>query len=434
MRSCHFIVLTAGLSLLIGLSEARGQNPHIHKYRLGDGITVSEDDHYALTLSGYIQPFAESRQFLGTGPSGLNPRYRLRRARLRLEGSAPQQRLSFRFQLDLSGSTEVGDDTGDLLLDAFVTYRVTRTLQVAFGQRPTYTDNRELFMRSHTLQLPERSRVTSAFASIREFGLFAQDRIRIGQSSHYLRPYVVVTNGDGLNAFLKDRGGFKVGGRIDYLPNGLFYRKGQFRQADLVRELVPRLVVGVAYSYNWGMSSRRGRRSGDILYLNDDGEDSLPDFGKLSIDFLFKYRGFSMLGEFVKTHAEVPDDITQRIRNDGSIATTFDGGVDALVRSRMMLGEGYNIQMGYIFETNTSIDARYTHLVADENSFLNNGTFYNRPNYVTVGVSQYFDNNYGLKIQASLTYVDATEGSNDFNSESIEGDEILGRVTSTLAF
>ena len=84
-------------------------------------------------------------------------------------------------------------------------------------------------MNSNSLQLVERSRLTSAFSSIREFGLFINGRFRMNNGS-YLRPYLVLTNGDGRNAFDKDHGGIKVGGRIDYLPFGLFTNLGQFRQ------------------------------------------------------------------------------------------------------------------------------------------------------------------------------------------------------------
>ncbi|MEN0068385.1 MAG: porin, partial [Myxococcota bacterium] len=88
---------------------------------------------------------------------------------------------------------------------------------------------------------------------------------------------------------------------------------------------------------------------------------------------------------------------------------------------------------GYVLPTNTSIDARFTRLIADEDSFLNNGTFYNRETYVTGGLSQYYHANYGLKVQASLTYVDALPGSNDNLGEPIPGDEWIGRVVTTLA-
>jgi len=145
-----------------------------------------------------------------------------------------------------------------------------------------------------------------------------------------------------------------------------------------------------------------------------------------------------VLGEFVGSQATVPDDITQRVRNNGTISSSFsvDGqqDVENYVKGRMMLGRGYNIQMGYFFKNRISIDGRYTHLQADQHSFLNNGTFYNRPNYYTLGMSYYLMKGYGAKIQASLTYVDVAEGSNDVFGSPIQGNEWIARIITSLAF
>ena len=65
---------------------------------------------------------------------------------------------------------------------------------------------------------------------------------------------------------------------------------------------------------------------------------------------------------------------------------------------------------------------------------ISNGTFYNRPEYYTVGVSKYFDRNYGMKIQGSFTYVDADGGINDFSGNPIGGDEWIARIITSLAF
>ena len=41
------------------------------------------------------------------------------------------------------------------------------------------------------------------------------------------------------------------------------------RQIDVMREQAPKLVLGVHFSHNSGMSSRRGRASGTIIYLDE---------------------------------------------------------------------------------------------------------------------------------------------------------------------
>ena len=432
MRNKIIFCLFSLLSI-IGFS----QSMQMESYNFGEGLRFNGESGNSIRLTGYAQPMIDLKNYTDVEENYLLERYRLRRLRLRIDGTSSNQRFGYRFQVDLSGTSEVGDNTGDYLLDAYVSYAVTNRISVLFGQRATYTDNRELFMNSNSLQLVERSRLTSAFSSIREFGIFVTGRFRMNNGS-YLRPYFALTNGDGRNAFDKDRGGLKVGGRLDYLPFGLFTNLGQFRQIDVMREQTPKFVIGAHFSHNSGMSSRRGRASGEIIYLNANDEESLPDYVKYGVDFMLKYRGFSAIGEYIKSEATVPEDITQRIRNNGSISTSFlvDGiqDVDSYVRGRMMLGEAYNIQMGYLFKSGFSVDTRYTHLIADQNSFLNNATFYNRPNYYTLGVGKLMSRNYGFKIQASVTYVDGSLGINNNLSEPVSGNEILFRLITTISF
>lgn len=435
------IIIRFSLLLLISMSAmvVWAQNPQLNKYRFGEGLEFTGDDDYKINLRGYMQSAMEIKEYTANGETDALLRMRFRRLRLRLTGDAAQQKIDYRFQVDLSGSAEVADAPNELLLDAWVRYSITKRIRVAFGQRATPTDNRELYMGSNTLQLVERSRVTSAFASIREFGLFFDARLRL-KNGAYIKPYFTLTNGDGQNVFGSDFGGVKVGGRIDYLPFGLFTNFGQYRQADVVRETAPKLVIGGTYNVNYGMSSRRGRRSGDILYLDSEGNPSLPDYTKYGIDMMFKYKGFSLLAEFMGSVAEVPTNITTRVRNNGTTSSNFevDGqqDVENYVRGRMMLGKGYNVQAGYIFRNLMSVDARIAYLDADQHSFLNNGTFYNRPRYYTLGLSKYFDNNYGFKIQGSFTYVDAKEGSNDINGNGnpIPGNEWIARIMTTISF
>ena len=426
------------LAVCLTATLVHAQDVELDSYKFGEGLRFTADEGHKIRISGYVQPYAESKQYTEADANESMNRFRMRRLRLRMDGVLPNERFSYRFQVDLSGASEVGDSesSNNYLLDAYVSYNITNRIKLSFGQRSTYTDNRELFMSSRTLQLVERSRLTSAFSSIREFGFFAQGNFRTGGGS-YLKPYFVLTNGDGSNAFDKDHGGLKVGGQIDFLPFGLFTNLGQFRQADVMRELIPKIVIGVNYSKNNGMSSRRGRESGSILYLNDANEESLPDYTKYGADFMIKYKGFSMLGEYIKTEADVPKDITQRLRNNGSTSTTFDVNgiqdVENYVKGRMMLGTAYNIQLGYLFKNGFSVDGRYTQLEADDNSFLNNGTFYNRPEYYTIGLGKYLARNYGAKIQASYTYVRANPGINDLNGSPIAGDEWIARLMLTFS-
>ena len=439
MRLFYFVIAF----LIVNLSYSQGLE--MQSYKFGDGLRFVGESGQSIRLTGYAQPMAELKNIDSVDLN--SSRYRMRRLRLRIDGQTKDPRFKYRLQVDLSGVSEIGEVNEDPLMDAYIDYAPNNSFSVKFGQRTTYADNRELWMSSNSLQLVERSRLTSAFASIREFGVFVTGRIKSGRGS-FIRPYFVLSNGDGKNVMGNDKGGLKIGGRIDYLPFGLFTNIGQFRQIDVMREQVPKLVVGAHYSHNSGISSRRGRYSGRIIYLNNNDEESLPDYTKYGVDFLFKYRGFSALGEYVKSTANVPTDITQRVRTNGSVTPDFlapytDGNNGDLndminyVKGRMMLGSAYNFQLGYLFKNNFSIDGRYTHLNADENSFMNNATFYNRPNYYTIGVTKLSGRNYGFKIQASLTYVDGSLGinhDNDLDTDVVYNDELLFRLITTISF
>jgi len=425
------------ITFLVGQTVVAQESPIMNSYTFGNGMRFTDKTGDLLRLTGYLQPYAETKQLIGDENEDAATRFRMRRLRLRLDGNSANDRFSYRFQVDLSGTGEELDGNSNFLLDAFVTYSITRRIKASFGQRATFTDNRELFMNSTSLQLVERSRLTSAFATIREFGLFLEGNFRMG-GGHYLKPYFVLTNGDGLNVFARDRGGLKLGGRLDYLPFGLFTNLGQFNQADVVRELTPKLVMGVNFSHNEGVSSRRGRESGAILYLDNNNAELLPNFIKYGFDYLFKFRGFSMLGEFVKSAATVPLGITQRVRVDGSTTTSFDvNGIEDMpnyIKGRMMLGEAYNIQLGYLFKNGISVDGRYTYINADQHSFLNNATFYNRPYYYTLGLSKYAGRNYGAKIQGDITYVQNNGGINNNAGLPVTGNEFISRMIVTFSF
>jgi hypothetical protein len=321
-------------------------------------------------------------------------------------------------------------------MDAWVAWKPVRQFEVVFGQDNTPTDSREMGTLSSALQFAERNQVALSLAAIREFGVFVYTNFKVGRNG-LLLPSFALTNGDGANVFGKDYGGFKYGGRLDYMPFGSFSNAGRFRQVDIERELTPKLIFGCTYSYNKGISDRRGRQSGSILYLDSLGNEALPDFQKMGVDFLFKYKGVSISGEYVRSSANVPSDIRQRVRNDGSRATTFlvDGvqNVDAYVKGRMMLGSGFNIQGGYLLRNGYSFDVRYTHLTPASNSFFNNGQFYNRSDYYTFCVSRYLGRNYGVKVQAMTTVSKAKTGSLTVTGEALRGNEVLSTVMITFS-
>lgn len=425
--------------LIFGMvSLVSAQNPIPNKYKLGEGFIFSDKEKSTMEIGGYVQPFVEVRSYPEDSIEDSYTRFRIRRLRLRMQGDLPKHNLSYRLQVDLSGTPEVGDDASSFLFDAWVAYRPIKKLEIKFGQSSNFTENREMMMSSNALQLAERSRLSSAFSVFREFGLFVSYDLKIARN-FFIEPGVSVTNGDGPNVFSNDHGGIKYGGRIDFMPFGKFVSFGKFRQGDMARELSPKLLVGFNYSKANGISSRRGEASGAIIYLNEKMEESLPDYTKYGADFLFKYKGFSLLGEYIKSEATVPTDIMYRVRNDGSVSNNFeiDGvnvGVSNYVKSRMVMGSAYNIQGGYIFNKSISVDARFMHFDSDQYSFLTNATIYRRPNYYTIGLSKFFTRSHAFKIQGSFTIVDVEDGGLDILGNTIYKNEFITNVIATLSF
>lgn len=378
----------------------------VQNYQLGEGWSY-QSGPFTGEITALIQPHLEWKYGPSEVFSDASIRTRLRRARVRFAGDHRDSRFYYRLTLDLSGTSELDDAEGIMLFQSFVGYRLTPQHRITLGQRGNPAGPREMQMNSGTLQLVERSRVSSAFATIAEMGIFYDGRVRL-TGKQFLRPAVAITTGDGANPFGRDYGGLKYAARLDWVPNGLFTRFGQFRQADLVRERTPKLILGAYANFNQGMSSRRGREQGAILYLDANLDPLLPNYAQVGVDGMLKYRGFSLLAEWIQAQAYVPEGIAYRVRNDGSVASTFEidgvNDVSAYVRNRMMNGSGFNLQAGYVLPSNWSVDVRATQLNPADFSFLRNGAFYDRPQYYTVGLTHYASRWYGLKHQLSATW------------------------------
>lgn len=132
----------------------KAQDIRLDTYKLGEGLNFSTDDGYKMRLTGYLQPYMDTKTFTDVDDNNTQNRFRMRRIRLRLDGNLKNERFKYRFAFDLSGTSEAGDaNTSEYLLDAYVSYDITNRIKASFGQRSTFTDNRELFMASNTLQL-----------------------------------------------------------------------------------------------------------------------------------------------------------------------------------------------------------------------------------------------------------------------------------------
>ena len=237
----------------------------------------------------------------------------------------------------------------------------------------------------------------------RELGLFVESEFMIGNIG--ILPQAAVTTGDGRNSFGSgstdvDKGGLKYGGRLDIAPLGLFSPGNDKIGADLAHETTPKIKVGVAGSYNSGVSNAMGEGHGDFVLYDAKGKEKLPDYRKMYADIMFKYRGFSLLGEYGNTSATRVKGIYKAANETGELEP---GDISTYLN----LGESYNVQMGYALRNGFALDLRYTKVKPE---FDNKESVLKDVNVYDVTLTKYFVDN-RLKIQGGFSYLDYKENS-----------------------
>ena len=204
----------------------------------------------------------------------------------------------------------------------------------------------------------------------------------------FIREKVAVSQGEGRNITEGNQGGLQYTARLELLPFGKFQSKGDYSQADLKREPKPKLMFAVNYDYNQGAVKTRSNL-GSFMFLSD-GSLYETDQTTWFVDAMFKYRGFSFMGEYASRDADNP----VAVEADGTPATDADGNPTGDV---VLIGNALNLQAGYLFKNNWELAGRYTTTSfgavtgrADENQY-------------TFGVSRYVVG-HKLKVQSDISY------------------------------
>ena len=109
-------ILTLVFTLLLVIEYSSAQEIKLNKYKFGEGLKFSgKDNNYNLDITGFVQPYLETRKYVDDGDPTFYNRFRLRRARLQLSGNSAQEKLSYRLQLDLTGGGEADASIGSLV-------------------------------------------------------------------------------------------------------------------------------------------------------------------------------------------------------------------------------------------------------------------------------------------------------------------------------
>ncbi len=356
------------------------------EFQLGDGLRFNVNDgEYKFNINGFIQGALKHEKMDGSDATNY---MNTKNTYLSISGSMYKEKVSFLLQNNFSNAKP--------LLDAWIAYTPISSLKISFGQKQTFTNNREMTFYEDKLQFIDRGIFSSEFSnSGREFGVFFESQL--GKNTFVIKPKFAVTSGDGINSFGAnstdvDKGGLKYGGRIDILPTGNFKAGNDGYIADLLHEEKIKILVGAAFSYNKGASNKVGEGHGDFVFYDNNLKEKLPDFRKSYCDILIKYKGFSFLGEYVNSSAL---SLEGSFINPTATAPLFMTEIS----NYLVLGNGYNIQGGYVTKSGFSLDFKYEKLTKE---FDNNYSLLSNQDAFTIGFTKYIKGN-NLKIQSSVT-------------------------------
>ena len=204
-----------------------------------------------------------------------------------------------------------------------------------------------------------------------------------------MREKFAVSQGEGRNVTEGNEGGLQYTARLELLPFGTFKSKGDYSQSDLKREAKPKLMLGFTYNYNQDTVRERGF-AGDYM-IRTDGSIYETNQTTIFADAMFKYNGFSFMGEYAKRTA------------DDEIATELDGLTPT--GDIVLTGNALNLQAGYLFKSNYEIAARFTTLEYE------NVTGALPTEQYTLGVNKYVVG-HKLKVQSDISYT-TLDGNDD---------------------
>lgn len=354
----------------------------------GNGLKfVARDNSASLKLGIRIQPllavnYQDFETF--TNPTLDEVQMTIRRARLKFDGHVYNPKWVYKFELAL-GNRNIGG-TGDhtsqgarIILDAVIKYEFVKNTYFWFGQTKL-PGNRERVVSSQKLQLVDRSIANGRYNIDRDMGFQLHGKYAIGDKPVNLA--LALSMGEGRNITDFNNGGLEYTARAEFLPLGKFTNKGDYSLADLEREQSHKVAFGVTFDYNHDAVRQRGNQGSYIV--NDQGELQTQSLTSVFADVIWKYNGWSALGEyFYKT---APDPIVMDSTNTD-------------VTNAYYTGTGFSAQLGYVFKSNWELAGRFSHVNPDENVDLKLG---DQTQY-TLGLSRYILG-HSLKVQSDITY------------------------------
>lgn len=300
----------------------------------GKGLTLSmPDGRFSMT----IKPRAQIRDTVtAQGDKATTNELNVKTLRLWIIGNVLTKDLTYGIQLAFGGGDfETGSSSP--IFDAFVDYSRLRDLNIRVGQFFVPFD-RARTIREFGLQLIDRQQVVSELSLDRDIGLMLYSN-DLGGFRGILAYNLGIFGGEGKNRFGGAAAGFLYVARIVVRPLGPF---DDDIEGDLTRQRRPRLAIGLGGAYNQSTNRIRST-TGNTLTLGTF------DYWHGAADVVFKFAGFSFLGELL-------------IRSSNSgVLDGRTGGMDVHEWSRSAYG--YLLQAGMMLHDKVEVAARYDELI-----------------------------------------------------------------------
>jgi phosphate-selective porin OprO/OprP len=377
-------ILWLCLFLCISISAISQEN---NAPSFGNGLfnLTGKDSTWTMKIGARMQILAISNWDAVDGGL-INPEqnFLIRRARLKFDGYAYSPKLEYKIELglsnrDISGDSEFTSDAPRYILDAVAKWNFYQNFVLWFGQTKL-PGNIERVISSANLMQVDRSLLNRRFNIDRDMGFQLRHHFNLSEK-FLIREIFAISQGEGRNITTGNLGGHQFTSRLELLPFGTFLSKGDYKGSDQKREQTPKLMLAATFDSNQNAVKTRSNQG---TYMITDSGFFETDINTLFIDAMFKYKGFSLMGEYAHRTADDP------------LAKNSDG---LLTGDIVQVGDGINLQAGYLFENNWEVSGRYTDIKLDKEI-----TGANPQTQYTLGVSKYIVG-HSLKVQSDLSYL-----------------------------
>lgn len=353
----------------------------------GKGLNVeSADGDLSLNFRLRFQGRFTQENETGGDSSQNSSEFQIRRARLSFRGHLLDKNYQYYVQLGFSDQ-DMEKNRPVPLRDAVFTYSKYRNLKIAFGQMKV-PFNRERVISDGIQQFVDRTISNNELNVDRDVGIqfFSNDFLgwnRIGYSFG-------VFGGDGRNKTSSASGLFSVG-KLTYYPLGTYTDSGE---PDLEYSKYPKLSLSLAGGKN--VNTNRS-----LSTFGEEFQFARFTYAHSGADFVFKWLGFSLSGEYLTRNADAPyRERETSLGIEREYSRSVSGGM---------------LQTGYLLTRQIEFSIRYSEYRPKGNTDPN--LIYSRERNFAIS---YYLNKHDLKLQADYAYLEgevAKNGAHQFRAQ-----------------